>query len=61
MTVLRDLGAVGRTAVLRTAPVLVSGGREEPVEPLDGRHSLAVEHVGQEYRICVSALKAAAA
>jgi len=47
MTVLRDLGAVGRTAVPRTALVFVSGGREEPAEPLDGRHSLAVEHVGR--------------
>jgi hypothetical protein len=44
MTVLRDLGALGQTAVPRGAR-LVSGAREEPLEPLDGRHSLAVEHV----------------
>jgi len=52
MRVLRDLGAVGQTAGPRSArlaeSVLVSGAREEPVEPLDGRHSLAVEHVERE-------------
>src|SRR5207302_2647072 len=48
MRVLRDLDAVGQTAGPRSArlaeSVLVSGAREEPVEPLDGRQSLAVEH-----------------